>query len=402
MNFIMLPNNLIWNKENTMIEKYGEKVSYVLSYLDSNVNRLDKCTFSIEDIILSCGIAVKTGKGKSIEQFKELLLQLQEDGIITNTNIEIEKAKIHDYISCDLKIPFEQKEENNVNFFMIERDKFINIITSDTKSDKCNLLNTYYYIMARINRKFGFFYDTQEIMASDLGLSKTTLNKYIDELKNLGVIYYDNIGLVDGKKANNIYSDTKEGLNKGLESSGNYYGAKTEVPKVVEERKEMVVDEPIQIDTSIYTSFSDVTGKKLNVSEKGKLDDLVKQHGEEIILKAIKRKSSEIKQAIDNGKIQTSPNNYFIGIIKNSIDEIKSIIEHEKTSEERFCHLNIGGIKTAKEQMEEYKQIEEKKKEKEKGESKVADLLASELWGKDKNEEDSEIKELLDELNATN
>lgn len=375
MNFIMLPNNLIWDKESTMIKEYGEKVSYVLSYLDSNVNRLNKCTFSIEDIILTCGIAVKTGKGKSIEQFKVLLLQLQESGIITNTNIEIEKAKIHDYISCEFKMPIEQKEEKNVNFFMIERDKFIDIITSDTKSDKCNLLNTYYYIMARINRKCGFFYDTQEIMSSDLSVSKTTLNKYIDELKNLRVIYYDNIGLVDGKKANNIYSDTQEGLNKGLESSGSYYGIKIEVPKVVEETKEIIVDEPIQIDTSIYTSFSGVTGKTLNRTEQSKLDNLVKQHGEEIILKAIKRKSSEIKQAIDNGKIQTSPNNYFIGIIKNSIDEIKSIIEHEKTSEERFNQLNIGGFKTGKEQMEEYKQIKEKKKEKEKVDSKVVDLL---------------------------
>ena len=376
-NFIMLPNNLVWKDEKTMIKEYGEKVSYVLSYLDSNVTRENRCVFSIEDMITKCGIIPRTGKGNSIDKFKNLLRKLEDNKIITNINVDIGEVKTKDFISCNFDMPIEKQEEKHISFFKINRSDYDKVISSEGSSDKCNLLNTYYYIMARINRRLGFFYDTQEIMASDLGLSKTTLNKYIDELKTLGVIYYDNIGLVEGKKANNIYSDNQEGLNKGLESSGSYYGVKTKVPKVVEETKEIIVDEPIQIDTSIYTSFSDVTGKKLNRTENSKLDNLVKQHGEEIILKAIKRKSSEIKQAIDNGKIQTSPNNYFIGIIKNSIDEIKSIIEHEKTSEERFNQLNIGGFKSGKEQIEEYKKIQEKKKEK--SESKVADLLC-ELW----------------------
>lgn len=310
-NFIMIPNNAVWNrdgKEELLIKKYGEKVSYILSYLDSNITRENRSVLSISDLIAKCGMKITNGNDGSVEQFKSLLIKLQADKIIADANVDLDKVKVNDYISCIFKMPLEQKDGKNINFFKISRKDYLKVIASGNKCNKCELLKTYYYIMARMNIKLGYFYDKQEKIATELGLSKTTLNKYIEELEKIEIIHYGNIGLVDGKKANNIYSDSKEGLEKGLKESSKYYGVEYKVnnasiDSVKEKELKSESDntkEVKKLESSncekICSALVDITGEKLSVYENSRLDKLIKEHGHEVVELTIKLKSGDIRK----------------------------------------------------------------------------------------------------------
>lgn len=417
--FIMIPNNAVWGKEEVLIKKYGEKISYILSYLDSKTDRENRSGLSISDLITRCGMKITTGKDGSVEQFRKLLIKLQADGIITDANVDLDKAKVKDYINCIFTMPLEQKDGKNINFFMVSRKDYFKAIYSENKCSKCDLLNTYYYIMARMNIKLGYFYDKQEKIATELGLSKTTLNKYIEELKALGIVYSGNIGVVDGKKANNIYSDSKEGLEKGLKESSKYYGveykavnessdvANEKEAKLESDNQSRLLNDSISKTQSepnncqkIYSDLEKITGEKLSKSEKGELDKLSKENGQDVIERTIKRKSDEIRIALDKKKDLRSKNRYSIGIMKKYIDETKGVIAHEEGSAIRMSSaFSNSDCRSYEEKIEEYKVIQAGKRKKEKESSKVVKMVEEAFQNPQLSEEEKKMEELLAEFN---
>lgn len=243
-NFIMLPNNLIWNyktKEESMYNMFGDKVPYIISYLVAERNRISISRFTLKDLIESCGLKCKNGKNGTIDIFKDLLSTLQIYKYIKcDTDLSI--IKPNDFIKCKVLLDFNTKEvtvqedeetiiENKkTEFFKIDIYEYYRLIESNSKLDTCTLVNIYFYIVARIsnkNNKAKVCYMSIDNILKDLDISKNTLNKYLTYLKDNKFVCFDNIGTVEkGNKkltANNVYALDKNELNKGLEESKTYY-----------------------------------------------------------------------------------------------------------------------------------------------------------------------------------
>lgn len=243
-NFIMLPNNLIWShedKDKTMINMFGDKVPYIISYLVAERNRISISRFTLKDLIESCGLKCKNGKNGTIDIFKNLLSTLQiYKHIECDTDLSI--IKPNDFIKCKVLLDFKTKEvtfkdndetitENKfTEFFKIDINEYYRLIENTSKLDTCTLVNIYFYIVARLrhedNKAIVCYMSNEEIL-NDLNISKNTLTKYLTYLKDNEFIFFDRIGNVEnnGKIINtrNVYALDKDNLKLGLEESKVYY-----------------------------------------------------------------------------------------------------------------------------------------------------------------------------------
>lgn len=243
-NFIMLPNNLVWShkdKDKTMYNIFGDKVPYIISYLVAERNRISISRFTLKDLIESCGLKCKNGKNGTIDIFKDLLSTLQiYEYIKCDTDLSI--IKPNDFIKCKVLLDFKTKEvtvqedeeiiiENKfTEFFKIDINEYYRLIESNSKLDTCTLVNIYFYIVARLRHEenkptvcYMSYYD----ILKDLNISKNTLTKYLNYLKDNEFIYFDRIGNVEnnGKiiHTRNVYSLDEYNLKLGLEESKTYY-----------------------------------------------------------------------------------------------------------------------------------------------------------------------------------
>ena len=243
-NFIMLPNNLIWsyeNKDKTMYNIFGDKLTYVLSFLVSIRDRRSISRFTLKYLIESCNYKVDRHKGKNLDKFKELLSLLQTYKYI-ECDTDLSKVKENDFIVCKVLLDFKTKEvtfkDNNetitenrkTEFFKIDIDEYYRLIENTSKLDTCTLVNIYFYIVARLrheeNKPTVCYMSNKEIL-NDLNISKNTLTKYLSYLKDDEFIYFDRVGNIEnnGKIINtrNVYALDKDNLKLGLEESKVYY-----------------------------------------------------------------------------------------------------------------------------------------------------------------------------------
>lgn len=249
--FIQIPNNIVWNneeKDNTLINKYGDKILYILCYLNVNTNRFNITLFSLEDMIISCGLIPRTGKDNINNQFIKILDDLLSTGIITIIFGDYRKLK--DFVKCIFNMPLEDN-----NWFPIMHEHYEKIMNS--KLNRLILLKVYSYISARLRRSTKIngkiiedviecTYVDYYTICEDLDITGVTLNKYLLHLKELGVLYYDNIGLVSKHnntfQAANVYCFDEKMLLRGLLSSKAYYkdnGFTIIGKKTLKEKKEI-------------------------------------------------------------------------------------------------------------------------------------------------------------------
>lgn len=242
-----LPNNLVWtyNQCETPLCKDDDLMLPILVYLNECKNSRGLVQFTLEDLIISCGLKVNTNKGKSVEQFKKRLSQIQTYGWL-DKNVSFENLKPKEFIKCEFKITYDKdKEDNDTHFFPLRSDNFHIIMNCDTKLDKIKLLKTYCYCLARMGKnnseqlenlkyyngcdtKINSFYDTYGKICEDLNISDKSFTQYLKLLKELELIFSGNIGLVKNKEgqtymANNIYTCCKSDLKRALACSKEYY-----------------------------------------------------------------------------------------------------------------------------------------------------------------------------------
>ena len=247
--FSKLPNNLVWSNEEGEVSlcKDNNKLLPVIVYLDThNSNITNECYFSLGDMIESLGMKVDSHKGKSVDQFKEILKTLQSCKWLSDFNVD--KLKPNDFVKCKFEITYTQDEaENDAEWFKLYYNNYVKIMNNNSKLDKFITLKVYCYILSRIKRNseektledarkykshegvnVETFYDTYEVINGDLGISKNeVLKKHLDLLVELGLIAYDNIGMVKKNNfthvANNCYCEDKEELKRALDCSREYY-----------------------------------------------------------------------------------------------------------------------------------------------------------------------------------
>lgn len=247
--FSKLSNNLVWcvEKEEVSLCKDNDKLLPVIVYLDThNSNITNECYFSLADMITTLGMTPKTGKGKSIEQFKEILKTLQSYNWLSN--FDVDKLKVNEFVKCKFEMTYKKDDADNDNeWFKLYYDNYIKIMNNNSKLDKFITLKVYCYILSRIKRNSSektledareyknhegvnieTFYDTYEVLNKDLGISKNTvLKQHLDLLVELKLIAYGNIGMVKKDNfthiANNCYCEDEEELERALDCSREYY-----------------------------------------------------------------------------------------------------------------------------------------------------------------------------------
>lgn len=221
-NFIKLSNNLFvpLKEEKSLFQLINNsKLVLVMCYLYINTNRKDVIKFTIEDMILESGYTVSTKKNRSVEQFKEILVQLQKLNLI-NSKYDFNEVKPKELISCTLEMDLDNK------FIQLFEEEKEMILKQDLeKLDNSKLLTYYCYLKARMYKRATqeltvdvggraeVCYPSFETICKDLGITDKTINKYNDVLVKLDLIRIDNPGFW-------YYISDK---NKVIKESPNFY-----------------------------------------------------------------------------------------------------------------------------------------------------------------------------------
>lgn len=209
-NFTILPNQLFYGidgKESLFLQHKDYKLLSVMDYLYMNTNRRGISMFTLENMIIESGFVPKRGKGKSIEQFKEILKFLQFNKIIDN-NLNIDDIGLKDFTTCTYRGIEKNKEGNNICFTMIkDEDKEKILSYKDKKIDNLKLLFYFCYLSSRMyKRSIGgsieccgghaeVCFPSYKTISDDIAISDDTIKQYNDILVGLGVIKIENIGL---------------------------------------------------------------------------------------------------------------------------------------------------------------------------------------------------------------
>ena len=244
--FIIIPNNYVWSYEEgevSFVKGLNSKMLIVISFIQAQSTIYGESFFTLEYLVARCGYKPRTGNGNSNEQFKQCLLQLVEVGLLEDINNTVKNCKANTLIICKLNLP---KVESQ--FFKLNYSKVKEILSLN--GDKATLLNIYSYILARIHRRKDskrlsngdnsmpfsgisgraeIFYDSQENIAEDLGITVPTLIKHLKILAEAKLICYGNNGLIRNKSketvknSNNVYALNKEELEVGLKQQAYSY-----------------------------------------------------------------------------------------------------------------------------------------------------------------------------------
>lgn len=236
--FIMIPKKIILDKN--LLKEFDYKLPYVISYLTCTTNKLEKCYFSLEDLIITSGCSLRTGANRTNEKFKNIIRKLIDYELL-NLNTNIDKINLTKLLKGRVILPYDINEKGHkINWFSLDMNNYLKIIDSETKLNKMTLINIYFYILARIiKRNDGIsnisitggmaevFWEKQDNISKDLSISKQTLNTYLKFLKELGLIHYGNIGKIKRDKiimeAPNVYAINEDELKYGLKQSLFYW-----------------------------------------------------------------------------------------------------------------------------------------------------------------------------------
>lgn len=250
LGFIKMPNIFVWDytNEDKSLIKTNELIPYIYTYLNCREDRIKQIIFSLDMLITGCGRVVKRGKGKSLETFKNTLEFFKEKEWIYYVG-SLEEIKYNTLIYAQ-----DLKNYNNLqkHYFKIERSNIITLLNLNTSIDKIKILNVYYYINARLNRRennnglqpdivrdggrYEGFCDNLEVMSKHLNISKPTLNECLKLLKDNKLICYGNIGKITNgeivKESSNIYCIQESEYKEGIKQQKLYYENQGWIPSI--------------------------------------------------------------------------------------------------------------------------------------------------------------------------
>lgn len=206
IDFIKLPNKLFYTNDNSqsILQIVNDpKVILVMEYLYINTNGLGVTKFTLKEIITKCGFKINRNKNKTNDQFKNILIKLQELKIITKTDANFKSIKINQIIECNVKL-IEDKESFTIMWL---KEKEIILRQDIEEIDNVKLLIYFMYIKSRIkrhedethnkmidNKNPEVAYPSFKTITKDLGISDKTIKKYNDILEKLNLIRIGNAG----------------------------------------------------------------------------------------------------------------------------------------------------------------------------------------------------------------
>ena len=215
---ISLPN-IYW--QNTQNKKIIPLMINLLWYEKNDME------VTVDKIIQDCGFTPQKGKGRTTEQFRNLLKELQDEGVILS---DVDFLKIRLKTGIQIKLKRLINDPKSDYYVMVDYNQFNELMINKGRPDeKINILIVLFNITREINmrKKQSYFWCSIEGLVRLTGMDDKTINKCIKKLKDLKILHYDNIGninkIVDGKNqtkvAINVYALTSENLDKGLKAS---------------------------------------------------------------------------------------------------------------------------------------------------------------------------------------
>ena len=223
-NFVKIPNEMILG-EKSLIKRYGDKSFLTYIYLQQNLTLRGKIHLSLGDLIKKSGYEQCRTKGKTNDQFKDILILFKKDNII-ETDIDLSKVRVNDFIECTIN--------NNLSkdFFTLTDFEIDVILNYCNNIAPISILKVYAAIKSRIyiNKNntssvitghYQVSFPSYKTISSDTGIKKeATIKECIDILVNdLKLLIVGNNGdrvkRITGevKRDNNTYAlNTDEGI----------------------------------------------------------------------------------------------------------------------------------------------------------------------------------------------
>lgn len=206
-NFTKIPYELI--RGCTKLEK--DKLAILTILLMTRTTK-NMCIFSKKNLIDNLNISAKN-KGK-LKRLDQIMNEFYEEDILVyyNTFFPDEKYEVMYEDIGKTDIVYAKVFESDMNVFTKAYDEDIMKIIDyckDSKNDVYGILSFYVYIMSCINNNpeseyYKLAFPSHELIMLELGMSKNTVIKYKQVLKELDILDYNYIGY-DSKGMSNTY-----------------------------------------------------------------------------------------------------------------------------------------------------------------------------------------------------
>jgi len=263
-NFSIIPRELFYiGDSHGLIKEYSnDKLLLLVDFFETHRLKNDKVEFTIGNVIQLCGYKIDYHEGKSVSQFKDMFVRLEDSNIINNLQSLIPKkgyaaiadVGLNDYLECDFDIVSKNsktdKPTNFIQLFQWEKDKILNYKESKGSKEKidCVKMLVYYcYIKSRIYKRSkasssrtvsGGRNETchppLSRICDEINITKGAVLKYNQILTELNMIRYDTAGLWHWKdsdcvlESNNTYTLYCDGCEDELKDAIAFYKSKAE------------------------------------------------------------------------------------------------------------------------------------------------------------------------------
>lgn len=219
-NFTLIPNRLflrVNGKESLFDKCKDHKLLSVMSYLYINTNRIGETIFTLKDLIIKSKVKPSANEGKSNDQFRDLLLLLQNEGILS-CDFDVKAIKLGELIRCRYNSLEKDEHGNNIKFTMIDCEVIEKIMSYDKqKIDNNRLLYFYGYLASRMYKrsskdgnieKIGgraeVCFPSYKTITDETGISEASIKGYTDILCDMDLLRVANAGIYEVGYKNKI------------------------------------------------------------------------------------------------------------------------------------------------------------------------------------------------------
>lgn len=179
--YMKFPMELLTNDETDILN-----IS-IICYLFINTNKLEYSVFNLKDMIEKCKF--DTNGTRIINKFKQSLLHLQYEGYI-NTETDIDSIKLNTIVRTKLNLISDSNKYVTVNILNINK-----LMQLETIEDMRKMLRLYLYLIHLSNSPYNIINGIDNIREK-LNTNKETISKYLNILRNNGLIYYSDLGYI--------------------------------------------------------------------------------------------------------------------------------------------------------------------------------------------------------------
>lgn len=214
INYTRIPNNLI--KDDSELTS---KELLIATTLLTTLNSKNICVFNLE-VIFNL-LSISTANTRARKEIKNILILLKKMELFNFYN-DIFLTKEIDITTIDKNTIIYGLLLDDIDSFTTIKDEELYEILNYSKNNKIDtslLLNTLLYILSFINtneseENYGLAYPSIATIAEDIGTTEKSVLKYINILKDLNILVFDYVGVIELRSGeirnSNMYYARKE------------------------------------------------------------------------------------------------------------------------------------------------------------------------------------------------